>query len=138
MDLVAHECRKHNVTLDKQLAKVPLIRINVGQIQQVLLNLIKNAIDSVSHHKPEGSITVSSMITSDAKGVRVEIRDDGPGVAPENQGQLFEPFFTTKPSGLGTGLGLSMCRRLIEMHGGTIGFQSTPGSGATFRFELPV
>ena len=68
----------------------------------------------------------------------MEVTDDGPGVSPENQGQLFEPFFTTKPSGHGTGLGLSMCRRLIEMHGGTIGFQSTPGAGATFWFELPV
>lgn len=138
VDLVAHECRKHNVTLEKQLGKIPLIRINVGQIQQVMLNLIKNAIDSISHQKPEGFITVSSSVTADAKAIRVEVTDDGPGVAPENQAQLFEPFFTTKPSGLGTGLGLSMCRRLIEMHGGKIGCQSAPDSGATFWFELPV
>src|SRR5262249_31205593 len=125
-ELVGHECRKHNISLDKQLGKIPLIRVNVGQIQQILLNLIKNAIDSISHHKPEGFITVSSNLTADATAVRVEVADNGPGIAPENQQQLFEPFFTTKPSGQGTGLGLSMCRRLIEMHGGKIGFQSSP------------
>ena len=136
--LVAHECRKNNLTLDKQLGKVPLLRINPGQIQQVLLNLIKNAIDSIGPDAQDGAIVVSSALTPSSTAVRVEVSDNGPGIAAEHHGQLFEPFFTTKPSGLGTGLGLSMCRRLIEMHEGKIGFKSAPGEGALFWFELPV
>ncbi|HEV8397110.1 MAG TPA: ATP-binding protein, partial [Vicinamibacterales bacterium] len=70
--------------------------------------------------------------------VRVEIADTGRGIPPEILSRIFEPFFTTKPAGEGTGLGLSLCRSIVEEHGGTITVESVPGRGTTFGVELPV
>src|SRR5439155_132604 len=70
--------------------------------------------------------------------VQLEIADTGPGIPHDIQARIFEPFFTTKPPGQGTGLGLSLCRGIIEEHGGTLGVESEPGHGATFRIELPL
>jgi two-component system NtrC family sensor kinase len=70
--------------------------------------------------------------------VRVEIADTGRGIPPEVLARIFEPFFTTKPSGEGTGLGLSLCRGIVEDHGGTITVESVPGRGTTFGIELPI
>src|SRR6185295_1827885 len=70
--------------------------------------------------------------------VRLEIADTGRGIQPEVLARIFEPFFTTKPAGEGTGLGLSLCRSIIEDHGGTITVESVPGRGTTFGVELPV
>jgi two-component system NtrC family sensor kinase len=68
----------------------------------------------------------------------LEVADTGPGIPPELQGRIFEPFFTTKPPGVGTGLGLPLCRGIIEGHGGTLRVQSQKGEGTVFRVELPV
>ena len=68
----------------------------------------------------------------------MDVVDNGPGIPQETQAHLFEPFFTTKPSGLGTGLGLSMSRRIVEQHGGMIWCESEPNQGAIFSFELPA
>src|SRR6185295_19198070 len=70
--------------------------------------------------------------------VRLEIADTGRGIQPEVLARIFEPFFTTKPSGEGTGLGLSLCRSIVEDHGGTITVESLPGRGTTFGIDLPV
>ena len=71
-------------------------------------------------------------------GVTLEVTDNGPGIPPALQVRLFEPFFTTKLEGVGTGLGLPLCRGIIESHDGTISLRSAPGVGTTFRVELPV
>src|SRR5207247_9354822 len=70
--------------------------------------------------------------------ISLEVADSGPGIPLDVQGRIFEPFFTTNPQGEGTGLGLSLCRRTLEEHGGTITVDSEVGHGATFRLELPV
>jgi signal transduction histidine kinase len=83
-----------------------------------------------------GSVEITTRRITD--GVRLEFRDDGPGVPPELLNRLFDPFFTTKEVGKGTGLGLSLSHGIIERHGGKISVDSERGEGATFAIELPL
>jgi len=111
---------------------LPLVEHDPGQINQVLLNLLLNAIQSMD--KP-GTIRVVLQQTEDDL-VAITVNDEGRGIPPEQLTNIFRPFYTTK--GHGTGLGLSLARRMVESHGGTIGVQSTLGQGTRFTVELPV
>ena len=110
----------------------PPVEHDPGQINQVMLNLLLNAIQSMD--KP-GVIRVS-LRQLDDEMVAIAVTDQGKGIAAENLPNIFRPFFTTK--GHGTGLGLSLARRMVESHGGTIQVDSTPGQGTQFRVELPI
>jgi signal transduction histidine kinase len=106
------------------------------QLQQVLLNLILNAIDAMSPIRDRArELTIVSR-RDGPDTVLVEVRDTGPGLDPEHAERLFEPFFTTKAEGLG--IGLSISRSIIEAHGGRLGTESNRSQGAVFRFSLPV
>jgi two-component system, LuxR family, sensor kinase FixL len=104
------------------------------QIQQVLLNLIRNAIEAVAD-APRKELTISTRPGEHGEAV-VRVADTGPGIAPALRERLFEPFMTTKKSGMG--VGLSICRTIIDAHGGKIWIEETPGGGATFAFTLPT
>ena len=138
LDMLSYECRRNKVTVETRLGPVPPLPVSRGEIQQVLLNLVKNAIDATGQEGRSGKIEISSAYDEERCVARVEVTDNGPGVPAELEGRLFRPFFTTKPDGLGTGLGLSICRRLIEKHNGKIGFSRGEQAGSTFWFELPV
>jgi signal transduction histidine kinase len=99
---------------------------------QVVLNLVLNAADACG---PGGRVTLRAMPHGDK--VRLEVEDNGSGVAPEVRDRLFEPFVTTKEVGKGTGLGLAVCRGLVESVGGSIGLDATHAPGARFVVELP-
>ena len=106
------------------------------QIQQVVLNLMRNAIDAM-HDSPVRDLTVSTNLTPSDKEnplVEISVSDTGPGVSPEVTERLFQPFVTTKQDGMG--VGLSICRTIVEAHGGTIWAEPRPGGGAVFRFTL--
>jgi signal transduction histidine kinase len=103
-----------------------------GKINQVLLNLLVNAIQACDR---DGVVRASTR--SDQTGVVIEVHDNGCGIAPEYRSRLFEPFFTTKPIGQGTGLGLSVSYGIVRDHGGVIEVESEPGRGSTFRVKLP-
>jgi signal transduction histidine kinase len=111
---------------------VPPVEHDPNQINQVLLNLLLNAIQSMER---AGTIRVSLRLTDD-DGVAIIVSDQGKGIAPEHLPNIFRPFFTTK--GHGTGLGLSLARRMVESHGGTITVASTVGEGTLFTVELPI
>jgi C4-dicarboxylate-specific signal transduction histidine kinase len=116
--------------------EIPPVTGDPVQLQQVLLNLVLNALEAVAE-MPVGRRNV--MVRAKVHGeheVEVTVRDTGLGIAPDKLGRLFEPFFTTKPNGLG--IGLSICRTIIEAHGGQISAESKAGEGAMFRFTLPV
>lgn len=109
----------------------PRILVDRVQIQQVILNLVKNAIQSVGK---DGKLTV--RVEAEPGAVRFTISDSGPGVPPERVARLFKPFSTTKNDGMG--LGLPICRSIVEAHGGTIRYEPSKTGGAAFTFALPI
>jgi PAS domain S-box-containing protein len=132
--LTRKHCQAHGVTLDLALPEdLPDVEVVPDHVQQVLLNLILNAIEAT----PEGgSIQIHVEPTDDPPGVSIRVIDTGDGIAPEVLSRLFEPFFTTKSAG--TGLGLYVSRRIVEGHGGHISLESTVGQGTTAHVWLPA
>jgi two-component system sensor kinase FixL len=106
------------------------------QMQQVIVNLLRNAVDALEQmdggHERKVEVATARM----GKNVEIRVSDNAGGIAPDMMDHLFEPFMTSKPSGMG--MGLSVCRRLVEAHGGTIGADPDSQEGATFRIELPI
>ena len=127
---------KYVADVKREFDPVPHIMGSPSQLRQVLLNLIVNAVDAMATMNRRGLLTLRTRITS-SDTVLIEICDNGPGISEENLGKIFDPFFTTKSVGEGTGMGLSICYRIIENHGGTITVNSKPGSGTVFTLTLP-
>lgn len=113
---------------------LPLVSVSPSEMQQVLLNLISNAIDAVD--PKNGVVKISTRV--EAKYIVIEVADNGHGIPKEQLGRIFEPFFTTRPVGKGTGLGLSICYGIVKKHGGSITVESEPGIGSTFILRLPT
>jgi signal transduction histidine kinase len=133
--LVRHALRQSRIELRMELAPdLPAVEADPGALNQVFLNLLKNAAEALEERG--GTVWVSAHREGDA--VRVEVRDDGPGIAPEQMARLFEPFHTTKAAGRGSGLGLSISRRIAADHGGSLEARSTPGAGTTLALRLPL
>ena len=128
---------RHRARLVKDFGEVPLIEGNESRLGQVFLNLLLNAAQAIPEGEAErNEIRVSTATDRDGR-VIIEVRDTGVGIAPEILTRIFEPFFTTKPDGVGTGLGLWICRGILADLGGTIAVESRIGQGSTFRVTLP-
>jgi signal transduction histidine kinase/DNA-binding response OmpR family regulator len=139
VELLAYALRVDNITVHLDLAeKVPLLWADPNQIQQVITNLITNAHQALREASALRQLTLTTRCNATRTRVTLAVTDTGPGVPPALQARIFEPFFTTKPIGIGTGLGLSLCRGIIERHGGTMTVMSPPGQGTTFCVELPI
>ena len=150
--LLRHELNKQQIELVVELAaELPPVGIEKSQIQQVFVNLFMNSIQAMaqgghlrvrtflqrlgeSHHE-EGSRTSTQFFRGDTVVV-TEIEDSGPGIPQENLAKIFDPFFTTKPSGVGTGLGLPVSKKIIELHGGTMQIGNRPEGGARVTIML--
>jgi signal transduction histidine kinase len=126
-----HLTRFKNIQLSVEKAEgLPSVYADKIHVQQALFNLVMNA-------APDGGpLLIRTGRTNDDQ-VAIEVVDKGTGIKEDVIGKIFEPFFTTKPKGEGTGLGLPLCKRLIEANRGTIEVESTPGEGSTFRVLLP-
>jgi two-component system NtrC family sensor kinase len=137
LDLMAYQLRVNQIHVVKDLSPdLPRTLMDFHQIQQVLINLLTNAQQSISEVRREGTIRLTTRF---ADGwIELRVADDGPGIPLEVRERVFEPFFTTKKEGKGTGLGLSLCYGVIQEHGGTIRVESEPGEGATFVLILPA
>ena len=135
--LTRSEVVKNGVSVRTQLARsLPLIQADRVQLQQVVLNLIINAVEAMSDVS-EGARELLIATCGDASnGVGVSVRDSGPGLDPLSLEHLFDAFYTTKSSGLG--MGLSICRTIIEAHGGRIWASTNEPRGAVFHFTLPL
>lgn len=138
--LLEREMNKYRITVEKQFKPVPQARVNGNQIQQVLLNLLINARQAMPGG---GRLVIKILHDEESDTVDLVVRDYGCGIPAEKLPRIFEPFYTTKSgpdsSGKGgTGLGLSLCRDIIEAHHGRIRVDSTVGKGTAFTLKLPV
>jgi signal transduction histidine kinase len=133
--LLRYDKRFRKVSLSSELsAALPQIELDVDRIQQVLMNLLINAQDGISA-KSDGCIKVATSF--DDRFIFIKVIDNGAGIAEDIQSQIFEPFFTTKAAGSGTGLGLAVCRGIVQAHEGTLKLISKLGAGTTFILSLP-
>lgn len=128
---------KYAANVEKQLAELPEIRCDKGQIGQVLVNIFANAAQAIKSQKRNnlGQIKVETYL--DGSYLTCTITDDGPGIPPEYIGKIFDPFFTTKGVGSGTGLGLSIAYGIIKKYGGDLSVESEIGKGTAFTFKIP-
>jgi C4-dicarboxylate-specific signal transduction histidine kinase len=134
--LTQNEMANNSISVRTQLADaLPAIQGDRVQLQQVILNLLINAIEAMSGTSERPRELLISTAKTDPEGVLVAVRDSGPGLAPESIERLFESFYTTKPAGLG--MGLSICRSIIEAHHGRLWATSNTPRGAVFQFTLP-
>jgi two-component system sensor kinase FixL len=138
LGLVASDATIRNMPIRLDLAKEPApVRGDRVQIQQVVLNLVLNAMDAMAEVPAERRLVlVTTTVTADEGAVHLAVRDTGPGLRLADPERVFEPFFTTKPAGMG--MGLSIARSIVAAHGGRIWARDNAGPGATFTFSLPL
>jgi CheY-like chemotaxis protein len=138
VDDLAFQLEAHAIAVTLDLAAdLPPVWADGTQIYQVVINLLTNALYALRETSGPRRLAVGSAYDG-AGRVRFHVTDTGPGIAAEQQRHLFEPFFTTKPVGAGSGLGLSVCRGIIQAHGGTIDVVSAAHGGTRFVITLPV
>lgn len=139
--LALSDAKLHYVRLHLELApNLEQVELNRGEIRQVVLNLVRNAIEALAHVPPERRDLVLRTAadadkTSEISAIEISVSDSGPGVPPALQERLFTPFFTTKPGG--AGLGLAIARSIGESHGGTLRYRPEGAGGACFVLRLP-
>jgi PAS domain S-box-containing protein len=135
LQLLGSELRQHKVEVTLSLAEhLPTVHVDQVQIQQVLVNLVRNALESMEVLPPRlRQVTITTFLG--AGDVHCLVQDTGPGISQEVRRRLFEPFFTTKREGLG--MGLSISRSIVEAHGGALNAESLP-AGAAFHFSIPL
>jgi signal transduction histidine kinase len=124
---------KGRVTVHRDYGELPRVVCDAGQISQVFVNLLANAMQAI---EGSGDVFVRTRRTEDS--VRVEIEDTGRGIEDAMLSRVFDPFFTTKEVGKGTGLGLSIVRSLVNAHGGRIDVSNRNGRGCVFTLTLPI
>ena len=125
-----------NVEVTKELGEIPKVYGNPGKVSQVIINVVSNAIQSISDHK-SGLITIRTYVHQEDEQVVVSIKDNGPGIPDSVLPKIFDPFFTTKDVGSGTGLGLSISKGIVEEHEGEISVETGRDKGTTFYISLP-
>jgi C4-dicarboxylate-specific signal transduction histidine kinase len=137
ISLIHSEVIKNGVTVGTELAEtLPRIQGDRVQLQQVILNLLINAIQAMGDLAEDKRELHISTALIESEGVRVAVRDTGPGLRPQDLERLFVPFYTTKPHGMG--MGLSICRSIIEDHGGRLWATHHEPRGAQFQFTIPA
>jgi two-component system NtrC family sensor kinase len=140
LELINHRLRDTDIRVITEMpARLPPLRADPDQIVHLLANLMGNAAAALQR-RPGARILVRAEIEEADTGRSLVLRvaDNGPGIPPELREHVFRPFFTTKPDGAGTGIGLALCRTIVQDHGGQIAAEETPGGGATFTVWLPL
>jgi CheY-like chemotaxis protein/anti-sigma regulatory factor (Ser/Thr protein kinase) len=137
--LLGHPLAVDGITVHLQLdEQVPPLWADANQLQHVVANLLTNAHHALRQTAPPRHLRLTTAADADRSQVSLEVADSGPGIPEALQRRVFEPFFTTKPQGVGSGLGLPLCRSIVEGHGGTIHLASQAGHGTTVSVTLPA
>jgi signal transduction histidine kinase len=138
LGFVMPEIRRHGIALSVEVPPdLPPLWIDAVQLDQVLLNLLRNSIDALANReRRDGAERIAIAAARRERMVEISVADTGPGVPEDKVGPLFDLFFTTKPSGMG--LGLPICRSIVESHGGRLWLASNGPGGACFSFTLPL
>jgi signal transduction histidine kinase len=137
LELLEHDLRINNVKVVTDFGdKLPLVEADPTQLQQVVLNLIRNAIDAMSLAPPHARRLRLATALYRNFGVVLSVADTGPGILPDDQRRVFDPFFTTKHAGMG--LGLPICRTIVEQHGGELRLSDSGTRGSIFEIALPA
>ncbi|MUM76032.1 response regulator [Pseudodesulfovibrio sp. F-1] len=139
-EIMERQAAKHHIILEIRLApNLPELVASPSEIQQILLNLVNNAISAMEDKGGRIQIATAVEVRADiGKTLLLRVEDTGPGIAEADISRIFDPFFTTKPVGKGTGLGLSVCYGIVARMGGDISVQSAPDQGAAFSVHLPL
>jgi two-component system, NtrC family, sensor kinase len=133
VNIIKGTAKKRQVEIVLDLHPLPAFACYPAKVNQVVMNLLSNAIDA---SKENTKVIVRTQKLGDG-GVEIQVEDQGTGIKPETIARIFDPFYTTKPPGQGTGLGLSISYGIVQDHGGTIDVQSEVGKGTTFTVRLP-
>ncbi len=137
IEVIRSELTRNDISLQTELARdLPYIRGDRIQLQQLILNLIMNAVEAMSGASEGSRDLLISAAADKSKGVHVAVRDSGPGLDPESLQHLFDPFYSTKAGGMG--MGLSICRSIVEAHGGQVWAEANAPRGAAFHFTVPL
>ncbi len=135
VEMVRYQVRQKNINLVVEIDPLPTVWCNPGRLNQVLLNLLVNAIQAVG---PGATIIVRTRLLINSGEFQYEVADDGPGIPESIRDKIFDPFFTTKPQGVGTGLGLWIAYSIVQEHRGRIEFATALGGGTVFIVTLPI
>jgi signal transduction histidine kinase len=139
LELTGYSIRANDIQVRCELeTDLPPLWADQDQLGQLILNLVLNAQQALIEVPGARRLRIGAQLIADAKQVLVEVEDNGPGIPKDMRSRVFEPFFTTKPIGVGTGVGLSLCRSIVSSHGGTITADDAPSGGALFRVTLPL
>lgn len=138
--LVMPTLQKHGISFGKELqAKEDSVEVVPIEIEQVVLNLVNNAIDSMKEQRgKKNAIWIRSKVSQDGLNIEIQIEDTGTGISKENMGRIFKPFFTTKATGEGHGLGLSICQQIVKTYGGEIKAESKLKRGTMMTLVMPL
>ena len=133
------QIQSSNIRLIKNIQKdLPYLNVNPNDMEQVFINLLQNAIDSLKEIENNAVLEIVIYHKKEQNKFFIEINDNGKGVDEQIRNKIFTPFFTTKPAGEGTGLGLNIIQKIIEKYSGTINCRSSDGQGASFIISLPL
>lgn len=142
LELMGYGLRAAGVRVETRFdPAAPAVDGDADQLAQVMSNLVVNAQQALSALPADGRerrLVVEVRPDETGEAAVITVTDNGPGVPPEVRARIFEPYFTTKPAGVGTGIGLSVCRTIVAAHGGTLSLEDAPGGGARFRIVLPA
>ena len=131
--LLRNQLEGKKIIVHKELSDIPLIQCYPGQLNQVIMSLIQNAVDAI---EGKGEVWIKTWVDGDC--VKISVKDNGKGIDEDVLPKIFDPFFTTKPVGSGQGLGLATAHQIVEMHKGSIDVQSERGKGTEFVLNLPI